>query len=642
MIGRFDSTQDRTRAGHHDGAGRRVARDWRAGLFLAALGMLAASTSEGQQQAPPRTPKAKVTAVVPMPAAPQQAPIAPASLPEMDGPAAARPAGGLTLPPEAGEPARRDPEVIPAEAATPPPAPEDSNPLPGASAPPGGMANGRGPGGEPESFVLPPDRLTPGKHRVQLSVDVQASPVINIGKESTVRLVVGNEGNVDAFGVSVVYQLPEGLEYVSGTPEATQDPVNKSHYYWKKSMLAANGDWTIVLKVVARESRACEHAATVTAKAGSRASTTVQEPKLKVEATAAPGRVLKGTQVTYQIAVTNPGTGPARGVIVQAKLSGGLKLGSDDIVEQTIDAIKPGERVALDPLIVDAVAGGQQSCTVEVRSPDVNSVPAEHRVTRPVEVTEPKLAVKLAGPDFRYTGQPSEYKLTVSNPGTAPAKKVKVTASLPSQGGRLKPGPLPAGAEFDKGTRRLFWLLPSLEPGQSTDLAFTYETNSQGQYRCAAEATSGAIRQADQMTTEVSGIAALDIQIRQSNRYLDVGKSNYYEITIKNQGTKEATRLQLSGEITKNLRITQQYGVDRGEVAWNKETGKFVFPEIDALAPGKTLVLGLDVQADASGPAQCHAYLSHAEMPDDNKVEDVISTMITGGGRPRPAAAARP
>ncbi len=44
------------------------------------------------------------------------------------------------------------------------------------------------------------------------------------------------------------------------------------------------------------------------------------------------------------------------------------------------------------------------------------------------------------------------------------------------------------------------------------------------------------------------------------------------------------------------------------------------------------------MQATESGPAGCHVYLAHAEMtgPDD-KVEDVISTTVTGNkGRAPP------
>ncbi len=628
MIGRFDSNSDRRRS-HRSGAARPAAL-----VAIAALIAVAGWASTGHAQAP----RAKVKGVE------AQAPPAgkPDALPDLgqvppDLPAAAQlPPGSMSIPPDEGPKPRRDNQVIPAEAA------EDKGPLPEAKLPPGGPASI--PGGataEPDPFVLPADRLGLGKQRVQLTVEVQASPVINLGKESTVRLVVNNESNVDASGVSVVYQLPDGLQFKSSTPEATPDSVNKSLYYWKKPMLPANGEWVITLKVVAVAARACEHAATVTAKTGSRANTTVQEPKLKVEATSSPGRVLKGNQVTFQIAVYNPGTGPARNVIVQAKLSTGLRLGNDDIVEQTIGEIGPGQRVELEPLIVDTVAGGQQNCVVDVRSPDVNPVVEDQRVTRTVDVTRPELTVKLEGQTTRFTGQTNEYKLTVTNPGTAPAKQVKVVASLPSAGGKLLA--LPNGAKFDKATRKLFWTIPQLEPGQAVDMAFIYGTSTPGLYRANVEATSGELRSSDTMTTDVTGLAVLDIKVEQTARVIDVGKTNYYDITIKNSGTKEATRLQLSGKLTPNLKVLRHFNVEKGEFQFNAQTGQFIFPEIDRLAVGQTITLSLEVQASESGPAGCHVFLAHAEMvtPED-KVEDVISTTVTGNGRPRTASTRQP
>ena len=641
MIGRFDSTEDRWRA-HRDGVARATA--------LLAIAVLIA-VGGWATAAPAQVPKARVNGVVvPTPAKTPATGDKPELLPDLgqvptgrpvaDEPppgSMAPPPGAMAVPPDEGARPKRDDRVIPAEA--------EENPLPAAKEPPGGpVANPVGAGAGPDPFVLPADRLSLGKQRVQLSVEVQANPVINLGKESTVRLVVNNESNIDASGVSVVYQLPDGLQFKSSTPEATPDSVNKSLYYWKNPMLAANGQWVIVLKVVATAAKACEHAATVTAKTGSRASTTVQEPKLKVEATSSPGRVLKGNQVTFQIAVYNPGTGPARNVIVQAKLSTGLRLGNDDIVEQTIGEIGPGQRVELEPLIVDTVAGGQQNCVVDVRSPDVNPVVEDQRVTRTVDVTRPELAVKLEGQASRYTGQTNDYKLTVTNPGTAPAKQVKVVASLPSAGGKLKA--LPAGAKFDKATRKLFWSIGQLEPGQTVDLAFLYDTSTPGLYRANAEATSGELRASDTMTTDVSGLAVLDIKVDQDARVLDVGKINYYDIIIKNSGTKEATRLQLSGKLTPNLKVLRHFGVDQGKFMFKEEgedKGRFIFPEIDRLAVGQSIKLSLEVQATESGPAGCHVFLAHAEMATpDEKVEDVISTTVTGNGRPRTASTKQP
>ena len=147
---------------------------------------------------------------------------------------------------------------------------------------------------------------------VSSSVEVRADPIINLGKESTVRLVVKNESNADASAVSLVYQLPEGLKINASTPPSNPIP-GTALYLYRKEMLAAGSEWTVVLKVVATSTKPCEHAATVTAKTGSRANSIVQEPKLKVEVTSSPRRVFKGEQVTFQVSVINHGTGPARG-----------------------------------------------------------------------------------------------------------------------------------------------------------------------------------------------------------------------------------------------------------------------------------------------------------------------------------------
>ncbi len=634
MIGRFDLTPDRHRRERRDGASLRIARRIRSAsiLAVAAWAFAGGAPSEAPAQATPG-PKAKIQAVVPAASDPLEAP-APAPSP--------RPPGGIIMAKDKDEPPKRDDQVDPAQA--PPPA-DEANPFPPAREPPGGHPAGaaKGPAGEPDGFALPADRLTSGRQRVQLSVEVQANPVVNKDKESTVRIVVVNEGLVDAYGVTVIYSLPDGLKFVSA-PESDQDPVNKSQYYFKKSTLAAGGEWAIPIRVVAHEVRSVvEHSATVTAKAGSRASTTVQEPKLRVEATASPSSVLKGGQVRFAIVVKNPGSGPARNVTVQAKFSGGLKYGDDDIVAQTIPVIKPGGEVVLEDLEVKTVAGGDQTCTVDVRSDDVVSLPEEHRVVKAVRVTKPELKLVLSGEENRFTGQTIEYRLTVTNPGSAPAKMVKVSASLPAQGGRLKPGPLPTGARFDAKSRKLFWLIEQLEPKTPVEMTFFYDTSAPGLYRCAAEATSGELHPTDQINTQVSGIAALDVQIRQSpsTRIIDVGKSTAYEITIKNLGTKEALQIQLRGTLSPNLRLTQQSGVDKGEVNYNVNTGEIVFPPFDRLAPGGSIVLWLDVQAVKAGSGRCQVTLAHADQgPDEAKVEDVVATTVTGPGRPRAPAAA--
>ena len=552
-------------------------------------------------------------------------------------------AGRILLPsqrPADEPPPPVDPSVIPAavgEAAA-----DGANPLPLATAGAGGASPGGAAGaagGDPAGpFVLRPDRLPTGKQQVKLSVEVRASAVINLGKETPVRIVVVNDGTTDAYDVSVVYQLPESLQFVSSETPETKDPVNPQIYYWTKAMMAAGGEWSIGLKVKAKDTKACEHVASVTAKAGSKATTMVQEPKLRVEAIAAPGRILKGGQVKFEITVSNPGTGPARNVNVQARLSDGLKLGDDDVVEQTIEVIEPGKRVTLDALLVDTVAGGQQTCRIEVRSPDVNAVPADHQISKGVEVTEPKLAIDLAGQEMRYTGQAIDYKLTVTNTGTAPARGVLVSTALPQEGGRLRGLP-PQGATL-KNDRKLVWKVGQLDPGQSFESKFIYDTSTPRLYRCNAEVVSGPIRTSKQMVTDVSGIADLDLKILPTDRMVDVGKSTYYDFVIKNVGTKEATKIQLRGTLI-NLKVKKSfYEESTGQFETKPEAGdqpgEFVFPEIARLPAGQAITLSLEVEGLRKGVASASVGLAHDEMGNDKNsiIKGAITTKVTDNNGP--------
>ncbi len=213
MIGRIDSTPDPRLGRLQDRASRRAA--FLAIAALIVVGGLAASTSPTLAQAPAKKAKATVTGTEPsadpVPAIPDQPP---AAMP--------RPAGSMALPAPVDDepkiPTRRDDRVRPAAIDEAPPD------LPGATNPPGGAPSTPGSGPASDPFFLPTDRMGPGKQRVQLSVEVQASPIINLGKELTVRLVVKNESNVDASGVSLVYQLPEGLKLNSSTPAGVRDP----------------------------------------------------------------------------------------------------------------------------------------------------------------------------------------------------------------------------------------------------------------------------------------------------------------------------------------------------------------------------------------------------------------------------------
>ena len=122
----------------------------------------------------------------------------------------------------------------------------------------------------------------------------------------------------------------------------------------------------------------------------------------------------------------------------------------------------PSQSEKLDTLVADAVIGGEQSCTVKATSPDVEFVKEDAEVTKTIAVVEPKLELHVQGPDSRFTDTVADYEVTLKNPGTAPARKIRLRATLPTNGKLV--GKLPPEARYDATTRRLSWTIDQIEP----------------------------------------------------------------------------------------------------------------------------------------------------------------------------------
>ena len=88
--------------------------------------------------------------------------------------------------------------------------------------------------------------------------------------------------------------------------------------------------------------------------------------------------------------------------------------------------------------MVDAILGGAQQCTVTALSDDVVPNQEESENVKKIEVVEPKLKLAVDGPEQRYTDTVAGYTVTLENPGTAPARKVRVMATLPISGKLIK------------------------------------------------------------------------------------------------------------------------------------------------------------------------------------------------------------
>ena len=466
------------------------------------------------------------------------------------------------------------------------------------------------PGGNP--FVLGADRLAAGPQAVGLTVEVQAPPVVNLHLETTIKIVVRNTGKADASGVMVRDDLPDGLEYLGSQPEPASGGKGGGVLTWSLGNLPVGGERVVKLRVRPTKARPMDHAATVTMAAGAKARMTVREPKLKVELTAVPTKVLKGQQVRFNITVSNPGTGPARNVSVQARLGTGLRHAEGGYIEQVLDEVKANESIPLDPLMVEAIAGGEHACEVTVASPDVAKEAPEAKASQAITVTEPSLKLALSGHTKRITNSTAAYHLTVENPGTAPAQKVRVTTFLPI-GGKVY-APKAAGVTFDPQSRKLTWDIPQLDAKEHLDLDFKIATGASGLYHINAEAkAAGPLSSKASIDTDVTGMADVRFDMVERTRAIDVKEETTFEVRLKNYGSKEATNLLVFARLSPQLKVVDATGTEK-EAEATTTLDEVKFPKIDRLGPGQELTLAIKVVADKPGVGTCQVTLVH----DDN------------------------
>jgi len=536
-------------------------------------------------------------------------------------------------PPWKEDPARQrsDENVVltqaPAPSSTQPP------PTPVPATAPGGVAGG------PESPRAAVDRLPLGKQSVAVTVDVQAPASMNLKQEATLKLIVRNAGVSDALNVDVQDELPEGLQYVSSQPE--MHVTGDSHLSFRINTLPAGSDRVITIRVKPTQTGPFDHAATVRFETGCRSRTTVLEPRLKVDVIANPtdGKVLKGQSVEFKVSVTNNGTGPARNVAIQARLTAGLRHESGQhseeqmLYELALPELMPGQTERLDPLVADAIAGGDQKCTVVAKSPDVVFNKEDAEVTKTVAVVEPKIKLALKGPESRYTDTVGDYEINLENPGSAPARKVRVLVTLPVSGRLVK---VPPEARYDSTTRRLYWTIDQLEPNaKAMTFPFQVRMGGMGHYEVRADATGdGGLSGWDRRTTEVVGMPDVDLVVSESKRVLDVGGTTTFQIRLRNYGTKEATNLQVMATLTKNLQAETAGGGSKDvtvEISPKKDA--VMFGQITKLGPGKEIVLGILVRVVGEEPklATCKVFVTHDDLPD--RFEDMAGVKVTTARR---------
>jgi uncharacterized repeat protein (TIGR01451 family) len=242
-----------------------------------------------------------------------------------------------------------------------------------------------------------------------------------------------------------------------------------------------------------------------------------------------PANAVAGRELEYWICVENCSPAAAHHVLVRNPLPSNARF--------VRASPEPSVR---EPEIVwrlGTLEGGAKREIVLVLTPtggdevkNCARVQFEHGECVTTRVARPSLSMQKQGPTQAVLSETLNYRLTLTNNGTAELTNVLLTDILD------------AGLEHASGKDRLSWILGTLAPGQSQSVEYQVIAKKPGRLCNKAIATAaGGIREEKDSCVTV-GEMKLDLSVTGPlRRYLNIPAA--YQITVSNPGTMPLTNV---------------------------------------------------------------------------------------------------
>lgn len=418
---------------------------------------------------------------------------------------------------------------------------------------------------------------------------------LNVGQPCECSIVVTNSGKAEASDVVVEASLPASVRVTKAEPAPNEA---KETAVWKFASLKAGETKTIQLTIIPSRRGDLQTKATVRFTGLAAGSFSVKEPMLKVELTG-PTNALVGDSASQFITVSNPGTGVAKNVAVEAMIPAGLEHPRGERLVMDIGSLNPGESRKV-RLSLTAVAGGEQKIKVKA-----TAVAALAQVQeRLLKIAAPSLKVALDGPGLRYVGRNAVYTLKATNDGSVPTNNVRLVHKLPDGFKFVKTD---NGGSYDAGKRTVSWFVGRVEPGKSVEVKTVLTSTKLGDYTHMAGALSEqGVKAETTCKTKVDGTASLVLEIVDLNDPIEVGAETGYEVRVRNDGSKAAGNVKITCELAKGVELISANGPTTAATA----DGKIGFEPLPSLEPGKTVVYRVQVKGKLAGDLRFRAHLS--------------------------------
>jgi uncharacterized repeat protein (TIGR01451 family) len=451
----------------------------------------------------------------------------------------------------------------------------------------------------PEVSVTPDNPA--GRQEPSVSIEWLGTPVAKVGQAADYSLLIRNTSNIPVQQVIIRVRIPAGLTVQGSEPKAMSEA---GVLVWELGTLMAKQEKTLQMKLQADAKGDVTPQAWVTFTGSSVMRIRVREPKLAIKASA-PDKVLVGDPAAFTLTVSNPGDGSADQVKIRAMLSEGLEHARGNKIDFDIGNLAPGESRNV-TLLCGTRTGGAQKC--EVSAEAEGGLKAAD--TCAVNVIMPSLVLKVEGPGLRYLDRKALYTLRVTNPGDAPATNVTVADMVPAG---FKVLAASDGGRHDFQSRTVSWFLGEVGPGQTREVKLEVQAVNAGDHKHKATAVGArGLRAEAEKMTKVEGLAALMVEMVDTEDPIEAGGETGYEVRITNTGSKAETDIKLIASVPDKM----QFMTAQGPVTYRQEGKTVIFEPLAKLAPRADAIFRIKVKALEAGTVRFKIQVTSTNLTD--------------------------
>ncbi len=556
---------------------------------------------------PPPQPAAAVSGIQETGARMARAPIAPVTATE-DEPAAARVAPAAVpfaaAPPlgpaprgdfgsDSGWPAGQ----FPAQAVPPPDAGRE--PMPAA------VLTGQG---------VPGPLQLEGVQTPQLAVEKRGPKEIQVGKPARYEILVRNVGSATAHDIQLRDAVPRGTSLIATTPPAAplvDRPDAAGDLVWTLGVLPPGGEVRVLMELMPEEEGEIGSIASVSFRADATLRSRSTKPALAIDC-AEPEPVRIGRDMQVALTISNPGSGTATGVVLEAFLPETVSHRSGSELEFDVGQLRPGESKTID-LVLGTRGPGLQPARLIARADGG----IEELLQVPLEVTAPTIELAIDMPARRFLQRPATCRIAMVNAGTASARAVELAVQLP-------PGMKFVRANnagwHDERTHRVLWNLEELPASETGTVEAVIMPVHPGPQRitAAARSTDGPSAQVDHLC-QVEGLAALSFQVVDSEDPIEVEGLTEYVIRVSNDGTKAASGVRVAATLLGDLEPVEANGPGGHRV----ENLAVEFEPLAKLGPGEEAVFRVRARGRRAGDQRVQVQLVSEDHPTPITKEEI-------------------